>query len=72
MYTYKHVEPSVRPPFKTKIRRTRGEFVKVTGPCGVYGFRYAIFKNRASEIWIPVHDLTTETKALLRAKGETL
>lgn len=67
-YTYKVTLPSVTPPFKTIIRRTRGAFVKVTEPTGCFGFRYAIFRNRASEVWVPIHDLTTESKAALQVQ----
>lgn len=68
-YTYKYVEPSVEPPFKKMIRFTRGRYVSTTEPCGPFGFRYAVFQNRASEVLIPWHDLTPETKAAI-AKAE--
>lgn len=62
-YTYNFVAPTGFPPFKKIIRRTRGEYIRTTEPCEGFGFRYAIFRNRASELWIPLHDLTPETKA---------
>jgi hypothetical protein len=64
-YTYRYTIPSGSPPFKTIIRRTRGKYVRTTEPSGVFGFRYAVFQNRASEVWVPVHDLTPETKAAI-------
>lgn len=66
-YTYKYVEPSARPPFRSRIRFTRGQYVKTTEPCGPFGFRYAVFRNRRSEVLIPIHDLTPETKAAIAA-----
>ena len=66
-FTYNYVEPSVTGPFKKRVRFTRGRYVKTTEPLGTFGFRYAIFRNRASEVLIPLHDLTPETKAALAA-----
>lgn len=68
-YTYKWVEPSCTPPFKKSIRYTRGRYVCTTDPCGPFGFRYAVFRNKSSEVWVPVHDLTDETKVAI-AKAE--
>lgn len=68
MYTYNHVEPSVTPPFKKWIKRTRGKFSHITEPIGVFRFRYAVFVNRASELLIPLHDLTPETKKRIRSE----
>lgn len=64
-HTYYYVPPIASPPFKKVIRRTRGAFVRVTDPTGCFGFRYAIFRNRSSEVHIPIHDLTPETKATI-------
>jgi hypothetical protein len=61
-FTYKVVEPSTTPPFKTRIAYTRGQFVEITEPIGAFGFRYAVFRNRRSEVLVPVHDLTEETR----------
>jgi len=65
MYTYKYVEPGL-PPYKTVIRHTRGKFSRVTEPMGPFNFRYAVFVNRMSEVFIPLHDLTTETHEQLK------
>lgn len=62
-YTYKFIPPSVTPPYKTVIRKTRGEFHRIEGPMGPFQFRYAVFRNRRSEVLVPLHDLTPETKA---------
>jgi hypothetical protein len=70
-YTYYFIEPSTRTPFKKKLRRTRGEYIKTTEPMGCFGFRYAIFRNRASDVLIPTHDLTKETKAAIDAIDST-
>jgi len=61
-YTYRYTIPSLKLPFKTVIRRTRGTFNRITEPMGCFGFRYAVFLNRRSEVLVPVHDLTPETK----------
>jgi hypothetical protein len=61
-YTYFHIEPSAAPPLKKTIKRTRGKFHSITEKTGVFGFRYAVFVNRSSEVYVPVHDLTPETK----------
>lgn len=70
-YTYRYTEPSVIPPFKTRIRYTRGRYLRTTESTGVFGFRYAVFATRAREVWIPLHDLTPESKAAINifAKG---
>ena len=65
MYTYKYVEPGL-PPYKTVIKHTRGKFSHVTEPMGPFNFRYAVFVNRMSEVLIPLHDLTTETRGQLK------
>jgi len=65
-YYYHHRPPTVSGPFLTVVRHTRGTFTHVTPPCGTFGSCYAVFQNRASEVWVPVHDLTKETKARLR------
>ena len=64
-YTYFYVDPSDHPPFKKRVRFTRGKFVCITEPTGGFGFRYAVFANRASEVYVPVHDLTPETKCAI-------
>lgn len=61
-YTYFYIEPACKPPFRKRVRYTLGKFVRITGPMGCFGFRYALFRNRASEVLIPVHDLTDETR----------
>ena len=64
-YTYRYLVPGATLPFRKIIRRTRGRFTRITEPTGTFGFRYAIFQNRAGEVWIPIHDLTNETKAAI-------
>jgi hypothetical protein len=64
-YTYRWIEPSGKPPFKKRIRFTRGRFVGWTEPTGLANVRYAMFENRASRLYIPVYDLTPETKAAI-------
>lgn len=66
-YTYRFTKPAVAPPFKTVIRFTRGTFDRITPPCGAFEFSYAVFRNKASEVWIPLHDLTTETRKAIHA-----
>ena len=66
-YTYVYVEPGVKPPFKKIVKRTRGKLVRVTEPCGCFGFRYAVFRNLRSEVWVPTHDLTPETAAAVKS-----
>lgn len=61
-YTYFDIDPILGPSYKPLVRRTRGEYVGTTEPCGPHGFRYAVFRNRASEVRVPVQDLTPETK----------
>jgi hypothetical protein len=61
-YTYWYLEPSDKPPFKKRKRFTRGRYIETTEPTGCFGFRYAIFHNRASDVWIPTFDLTDETR----------
>lgn len=53
--------------FVTIIKRTRGTFAGYTGPYGCFGFNYAIFRNKATEVLIPTHDLTQATKARIPA-----
>jgi hypothetical protein len=62
-YTYFYVKPGAKLPYNKVVKRTRGKLVRVTDHCGLMGFRYAVFRNRASEVWVPLHDLTPETKA---------
>ena len=64
-YTYKYVEPSTAGPFVARIRYTRGRFSGWTKPMGFLNVRYAVFRNRASELLIPEYDLTAETKAAI-------
>jgi hypothetical protein len=61
-YTYFYVEPSDKPPFKKRIRYTKGKFERITEPMGVFGFRYAMFRNTTNVVMAPIHDLTPETK----------
>lgn len=49
------------PPYKKTMKRTRGEYSHTTGPIGCFGFCYAIFRNKSSEVLVPVHDLTPAT-----------
>ena len=74
MHSYFYAVPSASPrgPFQTIKRRTRGKFSHVEGPCGPFGFRYAVFRNRRGEVLVPVHDLTPETKAAILAAGGVL
>ena len=64
MYSYIVTEnsPTSKSGFKNIVKHTRGKFSRVTEPMGPFEFRYAVFANKASEILIPVHDLTPETK----------
>lgn len=66
-YTYYYVKPSAVLPFKRIIRRTRGKYCGTTEPIGAFGFRYAIFRNRRSEVLVPTHDLTPETRTAIAA-----
>jgi len=66
-YSYWHVKPSVKPPFEKVKRHTYGKFSHITQPMGVFGFRYAVFTNRRSEVLVPTHDLTPETRAAIEA-----
>lgn len=61
-YRYTHWDAEPKKPFRTTIRFTRGEFICITKPTGIFGFEYAIFQTRSREHWIPIHDLTPETK----------
>ena len=65
-YTYYHVNTGL-PPYRKTVRRTRGRFTRITDNIGDFGFRYAVFVNRSSELWIPLHDLTPGTKARIQA-----
>lgn len=65
-YTYNSVDPRVSP-YKKKVRFTRGTFAGWTPPMGLVKVPYAIFRNKATEILIPVYDLTKETKARIDA-----
>ena len=65
-YTYFHVNTGL-PPYRKTIKRTRGKFWGITKPTGPFKFRYAVFDNRASRLYIPLHDLTPETKAAIGA-----
>lgn len=69
-FSYYYIKPSIGP-FEKQVKRTRGKFVRITEPMGCFKFRYAVFANRASELLIPLHDLTKETKLRigLEAKG---
>lgn len=71
-YTYRFLIPSGSPPFKTRIRFTRGRYSHTTAPTGAFCFRYAVFVTKTREIWVPVHDLTDKTRqaiAQLDTKG---
>ena len=65
-YTYYHVDPRVFP-YKKKVRFTRGEFAGWTPRMGIANVRYAIFRNKVTELLIPVYDLTKETKEAVDA-----
>ncbi|MDO8357297.1 MAG: hypothetical protein Q7U76_12980 [Nitrospirota bacterium] len=69
-YTYNSVDPRVFP-FKKTVRFTRGEFAGWTPPMGIVNARYAIFRNKATELLIPVYDLTKETKERINALHTT-
>lgn len=60
-YTYNFVDPGFGP-FKKRVRFTRGTFAGWTPRMGPVNVRYAIFRNKATELLIPVYDLTKETK----------
>lgn len=45
------------------LKRTRGKFAGWTAPMGPLTVRYAIFQNRASEIFVPRYLVTPETLA---------
>lgn len=64
-YSFLFVEPSCTPPFKSIIRYTRGEYAGMTEPMGPFGFRYARFCNLSSDVLVPLHDLTPQTKAAI-------
>jgi len=64
-YTYKWIDPSDKPPFTKRIRWTRGTFSGWTPPTGLVNVPYAVFRNRASEVLIPLYDLTPETLAAI-------
>ena len=64
-YTYKWIKPSSNPPFIKRIRFTRGKFCGWTPPMGLVNVPYAIFRNRASEVLVPIYDLTPETRAAI-------
>jgi hypothetical protein len=71
-YTYRFIDPGViGPPFKKRIRFTRGKYLRTTQPMGPFEFRYAIFVNRSSEVMIPIHDLTDESKAAIALQEVT-
>lgn len=53
-------------PFKKIVRFTRGRYLYTTEPMGPFNFRYAVFHNQASEVLIPLHDLTPETKEAIK------
>lgn len=65
-YTYYAVDSSMFPS-KKKVRFTRGTFAGWTSRMGVANVRYAIFRNTATELLIPVYDLTKETKEAIDA-----
>ncbi|MCL4538014.1 MAG: hypothetical protein M1378_00165 [Bacteroidetes bacterium] len=48
------------------VRFTKGKYIETTEPMGVFRFRYAVFRNQRSEVLVPVHDLTPETKKAIR------
>jgi len=48
-----------------KIRFTTGRFVGWTSG-GPFGFTYAIFQTRSTDVLVPKHCLTTETKERLQ------
>jgi hypothetical protein len=69
-YTYKFVNPRVFP-YKTTIRKTHGQYVETSQPMGSFGFRYAVFRTPYKFFYVPVHDLTEETKqAIAHADGK--
>lgn len=63
-YTYRWIDPKTwKPGVKPVIRFTRGTFAGWTAPMGLANVPYAMFRNRSSELFIPIYDLTPETKA---------
>ncbi len=48
-----------------KIHFTRGRFDGWTAGTGLIGAKYAIFRNRASEILVPEYLLTKETRDMI-------
>lgn len=65
-YTYNYVDPGMGP-FKKRVRFTRGKFAGWTPRMGIANVPYAIFRNKATELLIPVYDLTKETKERIEA-----
>jgi len=65
MYTYTEFASN-------KIRRTKGKFCGWTEPMGILNVRYAIFRNRCSEILVPIYCLTKETKERISNDGHPL
>jgi hypothetical protein len=68
-YSYKFLDPSVvlTPGTKPKIRRTNGLYDRTVMRNFGHGVKFVcvVFKNRRSEVEIPIFDLTTETKSKL-------
>lgn len=62
MYTYIEFISFDPGDYRTRIRRTFGKFSgwRVGGPIGA---RYALFRNKRSEIFIPEYCLTKETRS---------
>jgi len=60
MYTYKDFVTG-------KPKRTRGRFAGWTQPTGLLQVRYAIFRNRYSDILVPEYCLTPETRLAVEA-----
>ena len=65
-WTYFYVKPAIAPPFTKTIRSTRGQYTHTTEPVGCHGFRYAVFRRKASELLIPWNDLTPASKATIQ------
>ena len=50
-----------------KIRFTRGRFEGWTPGTGIIGAKYAIFRTKATEIFVPEYLLTKETRTAIEA-----
>lgn len=66
MYTYKDFVTG-------KTKKTFGKFGGFTNPTGPLDIKYAIFKNRCSDLFVPIYCLTAETmNSIKKQKGGKL